>query len=100
MSALNEFIGIGRDPFDRTVIKANSVSLLDYLAAAAMQGLLAKHGGYTNDRTNPNSPRCLSEDALPVDELAEYAYIQAAAMLRCDVRRLALAPNPRKAVKP
>ena len=100
MSAPNDSIGIGRDPFDRTVIKANGMPLLDYLAAAAMQGLLAKHGGYAKHQGYRPKNQCLSEDVLDVDDIADYAYNQAAAMLRCDARRQALAPNPRKVVKP
>jgi len=57
------------------------MSLRDYFAAKAMQALLSKHGGYADDESCPGYRPCLSENALDVDCLAEYAYSQADAML-------------------
>ena len=55
---------------------------LDGFATAAMQGLLAKHGGHTEDSSDPLYAQCLSEKAMNVNVLADYAYEQAQAMVR------------------
>ena len=57
------------------------MTLRDYFAAKAMLALLTHHGGYTGDEAHPSSIPCLREDVLDVDSLAQYAYLQADAML-------------------
>jgi hypothetical protein len=58
------------------------MTLRDYFAAKAMQALIAKHGGYSDDLSHPQAIRGYSEDAPDVDNVAEYAYCQADAMLK------------------
>lgn len=63
-------------------MKQELIELRDYFAAAAMQGLLAKQGGYAPDTSLPEYKYCgLSEDVMDVDKLAEYSYAQADAMM-------------------
>ena len=52
------------------------MTLRDYFAAKAMAALLSRSGPYGEDQ----KPIC-REDVFTVDELAEYAYAQADAML-------------------
>ena len=52
------------------------MTLRDYFAAKAMAALLSRSGPYGEDK----KPIC-REDVFTVDELAEYAYAQADAML-------------------
>ena len=59
-----------------TVKGSSGLTLRDYFAAKAMQALLTKQGPYGEDRLRP-----YSENVQNVDELAEYAYTQADAML-------------------
>lgn len=58
------------------------LTLRDYFAAKAMQGLLTKHGGYEDDMSAPYSVVSFSENAPNVDQAAEYAYAQADAMIK------------------
>ena len=60
---------------------SDGMSLRDYFAAKAMLALLTHHGGYTGDEAHQSSIPCLREDVLDVDSLAQYAYLQADAML-------------------
>jgi len=60
---------------------ALGMTLRDYFAAKAMLALLTHHGGYTGDEAHQSSIPCLREDVLDVDSLAQYAYLQADAML-------------------
>lgn len=62
--------------------KTQECSLRDYFAALAMQALIAKHGGFEDDLSHPEAIRGFSEDAPDVDRVAEYAYIQADAMMK------------------
>jgi hypothetical protein len=55
---------------------ARDMTMRDELAARAMAALLSHSGPYGEDQT----PIC-REDVFTVDELAEYAYIQADSML-------------------
>jgi len=55
---------------------ARDMTLRDEFAAKAMAALLSHSGPYGEDQT----PNC-REDVFTVDELAEYAYIQADSML-------------------
>ena len=59
----------------------DGMTLIDYFAAKAMQGLIAKHGGYEDDMTAPNAIRSFSEDAPNIDAIAWYAYQMADAMM-------------------
>ena len=54
----------------------NGMTMRDYFAAKAMAALLSRSGPYGEDQ----KPIC-REDVFTVDELAEYAYAQADAML-------------------
>ena len=55
----------------------NGMTMSDYFAAKDMAALLSRSGPYGEDQ----KPIC-REDVFTVDELAEYAYAQADAMLR------------------
>ena len=57
------------------------MTLRDYFAAKAMQGLIAKHGGYEDDMTAPNAIRSFSEDAPNIEIISFYAYDIADAMM-------------------
>ena len=66
--------GLHRDSYN------NGMTLRDYFAAKAMNALLTKQGPY-GEAYGDDRPSAYSEDAQTVDELAEYAYAQADAML-------------------
>jgi len=55
----------------------DGMSLRDYFAAKAMQALLAKQGPYGED-----FEPAYRDDVQHIDELAQYAYSQADAMLK------------------
>lgn len=61
-----------------------SISLRDYLAARAMQGLLTKHGLYNDDAYDVPSrkERRRRESSVPINELVAYAYAVADEMLK------------------
>ena len=72
-----EMTGIDSDGTERWGMEPSGGMLLrDYFAGKAMQALLTKQGPYGEDQ----SP-VYSEYVQPVNELAEYAYVQADAML-------------------
>jgi hypothetical protein len=52
------------------------MTLRDYFAAKAMEALLSHSGPYGEDQ----EPKC-RDDVFTVDELADYAYAQADAMM-------------------
>lgn len=58
------------------------MTLRDYFAAKAMQALMTKCGPYTDDTTSEGAFPMGREDAPDVSEVAEYAYVQADAMLK------------------
>ena len=59
----------------------DGMTLRDYFAAKAMQGLIAKHGGYEDDMTAPSAIRSFSEDAPNIEIVSFYAYNIADAMM-------------------
>ena len=63
-------------PNDANVNDQMGMTMRDYFAAKAMAALLSRSGPYGEDQ----KPIC-REDVFTVDELAEYAYAQADAML-------------------
>ena len=67
--------------FPTDSIMYEGMSLLDYFAAKAMQALLTHHGAYCDDTTSCGRGGGGSEDALDVEEVADYAYCQADAMM-------------------
>lgn len=58
------------------------MTLRDYFAAKAMGSLLSYCGPYEDDETSPFAFRCGKETAPTVDDVANYAYSMADAMLR------------------
>ena len=75
---------------DRAYLKARAeavggATLRDYFAAKAMQGLLAHHGVYEEEANHfslcSKKEARRRESSVPVDRVAEYAYITADAML-------------------
>ena len=56
---------------------SHGMTLRDYFAAKAIQGLLANQGPYGEDRPKP-----YKEDVMNVDEISQYAYVMADAMLK------------------
>jgi hypothetical protein len=67
--------------FPTDSIMYEGMSLLDYFAAKAMQALVTHHGAYCDDTTSCGRGGGGSEDALDVEEVADYAYCQADAMM-------------------
>ena len=63
----------------------SGMALRDYFAAKAMQGLLAHHGVYEEEANHfslcSKKEARRRESSVPVDRVAEYAYITADAML-------------------
>ena len=63
----------------------DGMALRDYFAAKAMQGLLAHHGVYEEEANHfslcSKKEARRRESSVPVDRVAEYAYITADAML-------------------
>lgn len=58
--------------------KRRDVTLRDYFAGQAMQALLTKQGPYGEDMPKPYK----DDGVMHCQELAEYAFIQADAMLK------------------
>lgn len=58
------------------------MALRDYFAAKAMESIIAKLGPYADDELAPATPPGLKEDAPNIDQVSQYAYAQADAMLR------------------
>ena len=58
------------------------MGLLDYFAGKAMQGLIARHGGYSADESAQDEPEVFSEKAPHMGQVSDYAYQQAYAMLQ------------------
>lgn len=56
--------------------------LRDELASRAMMAMLIKYGGYVDDASAHGATSGFSEGVPNVDEIAEYAYAQADAMLK------------------
>ena len=63
------------------------MTLLDHFAGLAMQGLLARRGGYTDDDTAPDTDG-FRQDVPTTEITAEYAYNQAEAMIAERARRM------------
>lgn len=67
-------------------MRNEGISMRDYFAAKAMQGLLAKHGAYFEDREHSSlcsekMARDAFESALLIGEVCVYSYEVADAML-------------------
>ncbi|NLZ11092.1 MAG: hypothetical protein GX086_07150 [Alcaligenaceae bacterium] len=77
--------GRGQSAKQRDLIGNPGMSLRDYFAAKAMQGLLSKHGAYEEDaRARSLCSKIESrsrEDSLPANEVAAYSYCIADAMI-------------------
>ena len=74
----------GGPAFPHDITKRSDVygmTLRDYFAAKAMAAIITKYGAYTDDESAPDSPRGMREDVPTVVDVAEYAYIQADAMI-------------------
>lgn len=69
----------GSEEYEPEVMVHGGLTVCDYFAAKAMQALISHHGAYCDDVSVPGSVG--SEDVMHVDQVSEYAYAQADAML-------------------
>lgn len=66
-------------------VESGNLTVRDYFAAKAMQGLLSRHGAYDEDAEHHSlctrKEARLRESALTTNDLVEYAYAVADAMM-------------------